>query len=407
VDARQVSVIRHDVVIVGAAGVAITSELRRAGITDYVTLDREPISTAFDDDTDTWTLTSRGGPASRGRVVIDHRPHLHPWMPDLPGHNAFRGVAVHAAACAPDVEPTSRRVAVIGVDTAGGQLIDRLSARASAIEVFPYPPRRVIPTIGRRRRRRPSGQPSVQLVTSPIVVTSPIDTLTASGIRTRDGAHHDADAIVYATGYAIAGRGHTLLGTGGLTVEQAWRDGMEPYRGVAVHGFPNYFLITGPRETDAGAQVRYIVECLQLMNGHSRIEVRRSTQQVFNERVHLRRAEHRLTASAFDFSSPAAAHDDTYDGPATLTLAGTRHQVRVRLTGHLDPIDGQYHWQGTVFATLPAQLLKQTRAVTLAVEQRSASARITEQSPQGTHSIAGVGAPPFALDDVDVRVPAL
>jgi hypothetical protein len=41
------------------------------------------------------------------------------------------------------------------------------------------------------------------------------------------------------------------------------------------------------------------------------------------------------------------------------------------------------------------------------VGEHSASARIREETPQGTHSIAGVGAPPFALADVEVAAPQL
>jgi hypothetical protein len=51
--------------------------------------------------------------------------------------------------------------------------------------------------------------------------------------------------------------------------------------------------------------------------------------------------------------------------------------------------------------------LTRARTVTLAVGDHSASARITEPTPQGTHSIAGVGAPPFALADVELAVPQL
>ena len=35
--------------------------------------------------------------------------------------------------------------------------------------------------------------------------------------------------------------------------------------------------------------------------------------------------------------------------------------------------------------------------LTVTVGERTATARITEQTPQGTHSIAGVGAPPYPL----------
>ena len=73
----------------------------------------------------------------------------------------------------------------------------------------------------------------------------------------------------------------------------------------------------------------------------------------------------------------------------------------MRLAGHVDPIDGQYHWQGTVFDKLSEDLVKQGRAVSLAVGDRTTPARITEQTPQGTHSIAGVGLPPFALAEIE------
>jgi hypothetical protein len=48
-----------------------------------------------------------------------------------------------------------------------------------------------------------------------------------------------------------------------------------------------------------------------------------------------------------------------------------------------------------------------SRTVDLAVGDRSATARITETTPQGTHSIAGVGAPPFALANAEFTVPQL
>ena len=64
--------------------------------------------------------------------------------------------------------------------------------------------------------------------------------MTASGIHTRDGAHHESDAIIYGTGFEVrTGLRHdTLVGTGGMTIQQAWHDGMEPYLGVALRGFP-------------------------------------------------------------------------------------------------------------------------------------------------------------------------
>ncbi|MGB9223198.1 DUF4873 domain-containing protein, partial [Mycobacterium sp.] len=101
----------------------------------------------------------------------------------------------------------------------------------------------------------------------------------------------------------------------------------------------------------------------------------------------------------------SAADDEdhqTYDGAATLTVAGAQREVRVRLTGHLDPLDGRYHWQGTVFDALTdfnGRALNNSRVATLTVGERSAPARIIEQTPWGTHSVAGVGTPPYARSD--------
>jgi len=102
------------------------------------------------------------------------------------------------------------------------------------------------------------------------------------------------------------------------------------------------------------------------------------------------------TTDVADDPEDAACQDDedVYDGPAVLHVGETDYPARVRLTGHLDPIDGQYHWQGTVFDGLPDDVLKRPK-VSLSVNGRTAPARITERTPQGVYSVSGVGTPPF------------
>jgi hypothetical protein len=82
--------------------------------------------------------------------------------------------------------------------------------------------------------------------------------------------------------------------------------------------------------------------------------------------------------------------EDVYDGPATVD----GHAVRVRLTGHLDPIDGRYHWQGTVFDA-PAETPR--GAVPVVIDGNTVTGRCTERTQQGGYQIAGAGAPPFRL----------
>lgn len=393
----------------GAAGLRVADSLLRADISEFVILE-QVVSSVFDDDTDTWTLHTREGERCQAGVVIAAYPPMHvPWIPDLLGRNDFRGESFHSATWDSGFEATGKRIAVVGADATTGHFIDRLATSAASVKVFAHPPRRIIPEVLSRRtrakrslHRQVTGAPAQP---APQLVRSPIDTLTATGIRTRDGVHFDVDAIIYGTGFAIPETvpDQALVGAGGLTIRQAWHEGMEPYLGVAVHGFPNYFMLTGP---DVEAQTHYIAECLRSMERRSRtrIEVRRSSQQVFNERMYLRPPMRHPAPRAFDLSSSAVVDAEVYDGPATLTMADARRQVRVRLTGHLDPIDGRFHWQGTIFDRLSAEDLKQTREVTVAVGDRNATARITEQTPWGTHSIAGAGAPPFALADVELAL---
>ncbi|KAA0096829.1 DUF4873 domain-containing protein [Mycolicibacterium sp. P1-18] len=94
-------------------------------------------------------------------------------------------------------------------------------------------------------------------------------------------------------------------------------------------------------------------------------------------------------------AADASEDHDLYDGPAVLHVGDADHTVRVRLLGHLEPIDGQYHWQGMIFGDLTDDVLKRPKA-TLTVEGRVAQARITERTPQGNYGVVGVGAPPFA-----------
>ncbi len=411
------------VTIVGAGetGLRVADTLLTAGMDDFVMLaapggedrwparlsghlrsGREVVSSVFDDAGDSWTLTTRAGESFRSRVVIAACGPIHvPWIPILPGSNDFGGVSVHSAAWRSDFDPSGKRIAVVGADAASGNLIEGLTASAASVSVFAHLPRRIVGELPSRRtratrwlRRQLPGAPH----RTAELLRSGVHTVTVSGIRTRDGHHHEADAIVYGTGFAITAGlpDDTLVGAGGLTIQQAWYDGMEPYLGVALRGFPNYFLITG---ADVDAQARYIVECVQHLQHSSatRIEVRRSSHHVFNERMHLRPPARPRVSSVFELSSDDDVEAEIYDGSATLMIADARQRVRVRLTGHLNAIDGRYHWRGTVFGQSLGDNLMRSPQVTLTVGGRSAVARITEQASGGTIWVTGVGAPPFVL----------
>lgn len=124
--------------------------------------------------------------------------------------------------------------------------------------------------------------------------TAPIARFEAAGIRTQDGTLHEAEVAVFATGFDVR---HCLdalpiTGAAGHTLAEAWAEGPEAYRGIAVPGFPNMFLMYGPN-TNLGhssiilmleAQARYIRACLEHMTAHAHAvwEVRRAAHERYN-----------------------------------------------------------------------------------------------------------------------------
>ncbi len=87
-----------------------------------------------------------------------------------------------------------------------------------------------------------------------------------------------------------------------------------------------------------------------------------------------------------------------FDGPAELDVAGQRCAIRVRLAGHLNPIDGQYHWQGLAYGA-PDGVVAGAQAQ-LTIGSRTAPVRLVEKVPSGQIMICGVGAPPYDLPPV-------
>ena len=80
------------------------------------------------------------------------------------------------------------------------------------------------------------------------ISNNPISRIVAKGIMVADRTY-EVDAIVFATGFdAMTG---SLLkvdirGRSGLSLREKWREGPKTYLGLAVAGFPNFFMVTGP-----------------------------------------------------------------------------------------------------------------------------------------------------------------
>lgn len=80
------------------------------------------------------------------------------------------------------------------------------------------------------------------------LVTEGIERIEPGGVRTTDGVLHELDVLVFATGFDAHAfmRPMQIEGADGITLEQAWADGPQAYKGVAMPGFPNMFILQGP-----------------------------------------------------------------------------------------------------------------------------------------------------------------
>src|SRR5581483_4163597 len=130
--------------------------------------------------------------------------------------------------------------------------------------------------------------------------TAGIARIEGNSVITNDGAEHELDVLVCGTGFAIEEvfAQLDLRGRGGLTLTQAWADGLEAHRGTTVAGFPNAALLSGPN-TGTGstspvymieAQIHFVLEMLKTLEAHGArsIEVRAEAQREYNAWIQQR-----------------------------------------------------------------------------------------------------------------------
>lgn len=80
------------------------------------------------------------------------------------------------------------------------------------------------------------------------LTSAAIERFTETGIIDADGVHHEADIVVYATGFTPSDylEGVEVLGRRGVEIHDYWNGDARAHNGITVPGFPNFFLIYGP-----------------------------------------------------------------------------------------------------------------------------------------------------------------
>ena len=135
------------------------------------------------------------------------------------------------------------------------------------------------------------GRENVELVTDAITEIRP------NGYVTADGTLHEVDTIIFATGFFVTDipLANIVTGTDGKRLSEVWHRSPQAYRGTAMAGFPNLFLLVGPN-VGLGhnsivfmieAQITYVLGALDQMRARraGRVEVRPDAVITYNNRL--------------------------------------------------------------------------------------------------------------------------
>jgi cation diffusion facilitator CzcD-associated flavoprotein CzcO len=124
--------------------------------------------------------------------------------------------------------------------------------------------------------------------------------ITENGVVSEDGIEHKVDTIIFGTGYAVAEPTiyRIIKGSDGRSLSETWQGKPRAYMGMAIHGFPNMFMMLGPNSQNTVGSVMwtseqqsvYISRAVKAMQDAniSVSEVKKSVQDNFNIRIDKR-----------------------------------------------------------------------------------------------------------------------
>jgi len=129
------------------------------------------------------------------------------------------------------------------------------------------------------------------------LVTETIERITPTGILTADGTERACDTIVACTGFRASEylRGIEIVGRSGERLHDAWAGVPSAYLGMAVPGFPNFFMLYGPNTNQGGnsiilileGQAQFVAATIESMRacGASSVDVRREAMQSYMDEL--------------------------------------------------------------------------------------------------------------------------
>jgi len=126
--------------------------------------------------------------------------------------------------------------------------------------------------------------------------TERIAEITPTGVRTVDGVEHEADVIIWGTGFKATEflAPMSIKGGEGRDLHDEWSTGAHAYYGMTVPGFPGLFIMYGPNTNTGGGSIIYFLEAqarhlgdyvTHLARTGRPLVVKREVEQEYDERI--------------------------------------------------------------------------------------------------------------------------
>lgn len=132
------------------------------------------------------------------------------------------------------------------------------------------------------------------------VETAGVAEVLPHAIRTTDGVVHPADVLIWGTGFAATDflGPISVTGAGGRELDEVWAEGAHAHLGLAVPGFPDFFIVYGPNTNLGGSsiigmlegQARYVVQAARHRTAGRSLDVRADVASAYDEEMQRRLA---------------------------------------------------------------------------------------------------------------------
>ena len=223
--------------------------------------------------------------------------------------------------------------------------------------------KRLIPDWSPGCRRLTPGEGYLETLVKEHVTTvhDEIVKVTPKGIVTADGVEHEVDFLACATGFHVAYLPHfKIAGTGG----QVMQDTKEPnvYASVASPGFPNYFVINGPRGNwgqgcilpSHEVQIEYILQIARKIqeDGIKSMEIKDQLTRQFNLYADAWHSKHSIWAE----NCKSWYKNQTTDGRVYLWCGSMLHYLRYMKRPRFEHYEIEYKDPENIFAMLGSGL---------------------------------------------------